>query len=309
MAETWDMIVVGGGPGGLTAGLYAARMGLRVIVLEAGVCGGRMMNAWRVENFPGFESTTGSELAAKMHDQAAKAGAVLREMTRVEKLKLKGSAKVAVSADGEQFRAPSIILATGACDAELGVPGESEYKGRGVSYCATCDGPLYRGKTVVVVGGGNTAAVDTIFLANIVKKVYVVHRRDQLRAEKTYAERLLKTPNVEVVWDAVVTAVLGAETVTGVRLHNKKSGREWDQPAQGVFIAVGCHSSSSIVAPAGVKVSDQGDILVDSNKQTNIPGVYAVGDVTGEPRQIVRACGDAVVAVVHWLSVKPTARF
>jgi len=309
MAETCDMIVVGGGPGGLTAGLYAARMGLKVIVLEAGVCGGRMINAWRVENYPGFESTTGYELATKMQDQAAKAGAVLREMTRVMKLKLTGSTKVAVSADGEQFRAPAVILAMGACDAELGVSGESEYKGRGVSYCATCDGPLYRGKTVVVVGGGNTAAVDALFLANIVKEVYVVHRRDQLRAEKTYAERLLKTPNVKVVWDSVVTAVLGGETVTGVRLHNKKSGREWDQPAQGVFIAVGCHSSSAIVAPAGIKANEQGDILVDSNRQTNIPGVYAVGDVTGEPRQIVRACGDAVVAVLHWLSVKPTTRF
>lgn len=309
MTETWDLIVVGGGPGGLTAGLYAARMGLRVIVLEAGISGGRMLNAWRVENYPGFEATTGSELAAKMREQAVKAGAVIREMTRVEKLRLTGSAKVAISADGEQFRAPAIILAMGACDAELGVPGESEYKGRGVSYCATCDGPLYRGKTVVVVGGGNTAAVDTLFLANLAKKVYLVHRRDQLRAEKTYADRLLNTPNVEVVWDTFMTAVLGVETVTGVRLHNKKSGREWDQPTQAVFIAVGCHSSSSIVVPAGVKVDRQGDILVDSNQQTNSPGVYAVGDVTGEPRQIVRACGDAVVAVVHWLSVKPTARF
>jgi thioredoxin reductase (NADPH) len=309
MTETWDLIVVGGGPGGLTAGLYAARMGLRVIILEAGICGGRMMNAWRVENYPGFDAITGGELAAKMREQAAKAGAVIREMTSIEKLKLSSGVKVATSSEGEQFRALAVILAMGACDAELGVAGESDYKGRGLSYCASCDGPLYRGKTVAVVGGGNTAAMDALFLANLAKKVYLIHRRDQLRAEKTYADRLLKTPNVEVLWETIVTAVLGAETVTGLKLHNKKTSRDWEQPVQGVFIAVGCHSSSSIVAPAGVKVDNEGDILVDANRQTNIPGVYAVGDVTGEPRQIVRACGDAVVAVIHWLSTKPTTRF
>jgi len=309
MAEKWDLIVVGGGPGGLTAGLYAARMGLKVVVLEAGICGGRMMNAWRVENYPGFETVSGMELAAKMREQAVKAGAVIREMTRVEKLRLTDSVKVAIGTDGDQFRAPAIVLAMGACDAELGVPGESEYKGRGLSYCAACDGPLYRGKTVVVVGGGNTAAVDALFLANLAKKVYLVHRRDQLRAEKAYADRLSKTRNVEILWDTVLTGVLGTKTVTAVKLHNKKSGQDWEQPVQGAFIAVGCHSSSSIVVPAGVKVDSQGDILVDQNRQTNIPGVYGVGDVTGEPRQIVRACGDAVVAVIHWLSVKPTTRF
>jgi thioredoxin reductase (NADPH) len=309
MTEKWDLIVIGGGPGGLTAGLYAARMGLRVIILEAGVCGGRMMNAWRVENYPGFEAISGSDLAAKMQEQATKAGAVIREMTTVEKFKFTGSVKETTTANGEKFRAPAIILAMGACDAELGVPGEPDYKGRGLSYCATCDGPLYRDKTVVVVGGGNTAAMDALFLANIVAKVFLVHRRDQLRADKTYLDRLLQMPNVEILWDTIVTKILGSETVTGVGLHNKKSGRDWDQPAQGVFIAVGCRPNTSLVAPAGVKIDGEGNVLVDDHRQTNIPGVYAVGDITGEPRQIVRACGDAVVAVTHWLSVKPTTRF
>jgi thioredoxin reductase (NADPH) len=268
-----------------------------------------MMNAWRVENYPGFEPISGSDLAARMQEQAAKAGAVIREMTTIEKFKFTGGVKVATSADGEQFRAPAIILAMGACDTELGVPGEPEYKGRGLSYCATCDGPLYRDKTVVVVGGGNTAAMDTLFLANIVAKVFLVHRRDQLRADKTYLDRLQRMSNVEILWDTIVTKILGGETVSGVSLHNKKSGRDWIQPAQGVFIAVGCRPNTSVVAPASVKLDAQGNVLVDEHKQTNIPGVYAVGDITGEPRQIVRACGDAVVAVTHWLLVKPTTRF
>ncbi len=227
-------------------------------------------------------------------------------MTTVEKFQLSENMKIAITSDGTEWHAPAIILAMGAYYAELGVPGETEYHGRGISYCATCDGPLFRGKTVVIVGGGNTAAMDALFLANIVEKVYLVHRRDKLRADQAYADRLISTSNVEILWDTILLEVLGEDVVSGAKLRNKKTGREWVQKADGVFIAVGCQPNSTFCEPAGLLLDKSGNILVDANQQTNIPGVYAVGDITGEPRQIVRACGDAVKAVTHWLTVRPT---
>jgi thioredoxin reductase (NADPH) len=305
MVEKRDLIIVGCGPGGMTAGLYAARMGLNAVILESALCGGRMMNAWQIENYPGYENISGGELSMKMKTQAEAAGVEIREMVTVERFQFTDSVKIAITADGEKYQAPAIILAMGACDAELGVPGETQYHGRGISYCATCDGPLFRGKTVVVVGGGNTAAMDTLFLANIVEKVYLVHRRDQLRAEKAYADRLKSLPNVEILWDTILLEVLGEEGVTSVKLQNKKTEREWTQETAGVFIAVGCRPNSEYCEPVGVQLDEKGNIIVDQHQQTNIPGVYAIGDITGEPRQIVRACGDAVKAVTHWLTVRP----
>jgi thioredoxin reductase (NADPH) len=306
MVEKRDLIIIGCGPGGMTAGLYAARMGLNVLILETGICGGRMMNAWEIENYPGYAKISGSELAMKMKAQAENAGAEIREMTSAQEFKFSDPIKSVLTSDGEEFQAPAVILAMGSCDVELGVPGEGEYHGRGISYCATCDGPLYRGKTVVVVGGGNTAAMDTLFLANIVKKVFMIHRRDQLRAEQAYEDRLKALPNVEIVWDTILIEVLGGQGVTGVKLRNKKTGKEYTKDVDGVFIAVGCTPNSSVCEPVGVNLDDKGNIITDSNQQTNITGVYAIGDVTGEPRQIVKACGDAVKAVTHWLTVKPT---
>lgn len=307
MVETWDMIIVGAGPGGLTAGLYAARMGLKTVVLDAGICGGRMLNAWQIENYPGFQSISGSELAAQMKAQTEQAGAVIRELTSVEEFRLEGPKKTAITADREEFHAPAMILAMGASDLELGVPGETEYHGRGISYCATCDGPLFRQGTVAVIGGGNTAAMDVLFLTNIAKKIYMVHRRDKLRADQCYEDRLKEIDNVEILWDTIMTEIVGEDTVTGVKLKNKKTNREWVLEVEGVFIAVGCRSNSACVKPAGIKLDSYGNILVDNHQRTNIPGVYAVGDITGEPRQIVRASGDAVKAVTHWLTVRPRA--
>ena len=203
MVEQRDLIIVGCGPAGMTAGLYAARMGLKALILEEGICGGRMMNAWEIENYPGYDKISGGDLTMKMKNQAENAGVEIREMTAAEEFRFSEPIKTVVTSNGEEFRAPAIILAMGACDAELGVPGESEYHGKGISYCATCDGPLYRGKTVFVIGGGNTAAMDALFLANIVEKVYLVHRRDTLRAEQAYADRLTALPNVEILWDTV----------------------------------------------------------------------------------------------------------
>jgi thioredoxin reductase (NADPH) len=305
MVETWDIIIVGAGPGGLTAGLYAARMGLKTIILEAGICGGRMLNAWQIENYPGFQTISGSELTAKMKAQTKQAGAEIRELTSVEEFRLDGPMKIAITADGEEFQAPAMILAMGATDVELGVPGETDYQGRGISYCATCDGPLFRQGTVAVIGGGNTAAMDVLFLANIAKKIYLVHRRDQLRADQCYEDRLKQIENVEILWDTIMTEIVGKDTVTSIKLENKKTGKKWVLEVEGVFIAVGCRSNSACVEPSGVTLDNKGNILVDKHQQTNIPGVYAVGDITGEPRQIVRASGDAVKAITHWLTERP----
>ncbi|MFW9831450.1 MAG: NAD(P)/FAD-dependent oxidoreductase [Candidatus Thorarchaeota archaeon] len=305
MVEKRDLIIVGCGPAGMTAGLYAARMGLNAIIFESGICGGRMMNAWQIENYPGFETISGGDLSAKMKTQAEKAGAEIREMTTVETFQLADKIKIVITSDGEEFQAPAIILAMGAGEAELGVPGETEYHGRGISYCATCDGPLFRGKSVAVIGGGNAAAMEALFLANIVEKAYLVHRRDQLRAEQTYTDRLIALPNVEILWDTILIEVIGDESVSSIRLRNKKTNREWNQKVDGVFIAVGCTANSGCVEPVGIKLDKNGNIIVDEHQQTNFTGVYAIGDITGEPRQIVRACGDAVKAITHWLTVKP----
>ncbi len=305
MAEKRDLIIVGCGPAGMTAGLYAARMGLNAVILETGICGGQMMNAWEIENYPGFEKISGGDLAMKMKAQAENAGIEIRELTPVEEFKFSDSLKVVITAKREEIHAPAVILAMGATYAKLGVPGETEYHGRGTSYCATCDGPLFRGKSVFMIGGGNTAAMDALFLSNIVEKVYLVHRRDKLRAEQAYADRLTKLSNVEILWDTILLEVLGDDGVTGVKLRNKKTEKEWTMNTDGVFIAVGSTPNSSLCEPAGVKLDDKGNIIVNSHQQTNISGVYAVGDITGEPRQIVKACGEAVKAVTHWLTVRP----
>ncbi len=306
MAHKRDIIIIGGGPGGLTAGLYAARMGLRTTIIESGICGGQMINAWVLENYPSYESIMGADLATKMKEQTLKAGAEIKELTAVEKLRLSEELKVAITADGEEYHAPAMVLAMGAHHARLGVPGEDRLDGRGVSFCATCDGPLFRGRTVLVVGGGNTAAMEALFLANIVERVYLVHRRDKLRAEHTYAERLKKHEKIEILWDTIMTEVLGEKVVAEVKLRNKRTGKEWTQPVHGVFIAVGVRPNSDIASSAGVKTDEKGHIIIDQKQRTNIPALYAVGDVRSDsPRQIVTACGDAVVAVTHWLSVKP----
>lgn len=264
------------------------------------------MNAWLLENYPSYESIIGADLATKMKEQTVKAGTEIKELTSVEKLRLDGEIKVAITADGEEYHAPAMILAMGAHHARLGVPGEDRLDGRGVSFCATCDGPLFRGRTTLVVGGGNTAAMEALFLANIVEKVYLVHRRDKLRAEHAYAERLKRHEKIEILWDTVLTEVLGEKVVTEAKLQNKRTGREWTQPIHGVFIAVGVRPNSDLAVSAGVKADQQGYIITDKRQRTNIPNVYAVGDVvSGSPRQIVTACGDAVFAVTHWLSIKP----
>ena len=231
MAENlYDVIVIGGGPGGYTAALYAARANLSVLVLEKLTPGGQMGTTEIIENYPGFpEGIGGFELGMQMKEGAERFGAVTK-LSEVVSVELSGAVKQVHTQDGD-YQSHTVVLASGAHPRELGLPGERELRGRGVSYCATCDGMFYRGKTVVVVGGGNTAVADVLYLSRLCKKVYLVHRRDELRASKVYLDPLQKAENVEFVWDSEVKELLYGETVTGVRVKNKKPARTGNFPA------------------------------------------------------------------------------
>ena len=291
----YDVIVIGGGPGGYTAALYAARANLSVAILEKLSPGGQMGTTDVIDNYPGFpEGVNGFELAMQMKEGAERFGAQtqLAEVTQVE---LAGQVKT-VHTSGGDYQARTVVLATGAHPRELGLPGERELRGRGVSYCATCDGMFYRDKTVVVVGGGNTAVSDVLYLSRLCEKVYLVHRRDTLRASKVYLDPLQKAENVEFVWDSEVKQLLRDQAVTGVRVRNKKTGEERDIPCGGVFVAVGYLPNTELYR-GQVELDEAGYVLADETTQTNLPGVFAVGDLRKKPlRQVVTAASDGAVA-------------
>ena len=291
----YDVIVIGGGPGGYTAALYAARANLSVAILEKLSPGGQMGTTDVIDNYPGFpQGVNGFELAMQMKEGAERFGAQtqLAEVTQVE---LAGQVKT-IHTSGGDYQARTVVLATGAHPRELGLPGERELRGRGVSYCATCDGMFYRGKTVVVVGGGNTAVADVLYLSRLCEKVYLVHRRDTLRASKVYLDPLQKAENVEFVWDSEVKQLLRDQAVTGVRVRNKKTGEERDIPCGGVFVAVGYLPNTQLYR-GQVELDEAGYVLADETTQTNLPGVFAVGDLRKNPlRQVVTAASDGAVA-------------
>ena len=295
-AHVHDMIVIGGGPGGYTAALYAARSGLDVIVLEKLSAGGQMAQTHQIDNYPGFEDgVDGYELGQKMLRQAERFGAktAYAEVTRVD---LKAEPKVIETSEGVYF-GKAVVIATGAGPRELGIEGEKELVGRGVAYCAACDGMFFKGKTVAVVGGGNSAAADALLLSRIAEKVIVIHRRDTLRATKVYHEPLMQASNVEFRWDSVVTEILHGDKLTGVRLKNVKTGEESELAVDGLFVSVG-RKPNTWLFDGQVELTPGGYIAAGESTQTNIPGVYAVGDVRDKQlRQIVTAVADGAVAV------------
>ena len=292
----YDMIVVGGGPGGYTAALYAARAGLDTVVLEKLSAGGQMALTEQIDNYPGFEDgIDGFSLGEKMKRGTERFG-VETKLTEVLSLDLSGTVKKAETSEGPLF-ARIIVLATGAGPRELGIEGEQELIGKGVNYCAACDGMFYKNKTVVIAGGGNTAAADALILSRICKKVIVVHRRDTLRATKIYHEPLMKAENVEFRWDSEIIELLHDEKVIGIRLRNVKTGEESTLACDGVFVSIGRKPSSELVKDQ-VEVDPAGYIIADESTRTNIPGVFAVGDVrTKALRQVVTAVADGATAV------------
>lgn len=295
MKRIYDLIVIGGGPGGYTAALYAARAGLQVLVLEKLSAGGQMALTSQVDNYPGFpEGVDGFELGEKMQQQAETFGAIT-ELADVTEVRLEGEIKEIITKDGP-FYSKSVIIATGANPRELGLAGERELIGRGVNYCAACDGMFYRDKTVVVVGGGNTAAADALLLSRIARNVILVHRRDALRATKIYHKSLEAAPNVQFRWNSEVTELLYGEKLTGVKLRNLQTGEQTLIEADGIFISIGRKPATDLVA-GQLDLDEAGYIKAGEDTETSIPGVYAVGDVrTKQVRQIVTAVADGAVA-------------
>ena len=295
MEHIYDMLIIGGGPGGYTAALYAARAGLDTLVFEKLSPGGQMALTDQIHNYPGFdEGIDGFTLGEKMRSGAEQYGAVTK-MEEVYSLDLLTSPKKAETGAGT-FYGKTVVLATGANPRKLGLDGEDELTGRGVHYCAACDGMFYRGKTVVVVGGGNTAAADAMTLSRICEKVIVVHRRDTLRATKIYHEPLLQAQNVEFCWNSTVTALLRNNRLTGINIQDARTGKEQMIPCDGLFVSIGRKPASELVHDQ-LKLDEAGYVIADESTKTNIPGVFAVGDVrTKSLRQIVTAVADGAAA-------------
>ena len=298
MENIYDMIVIGGGPGGSPASLYAARAGLKVVVLEKLSAGGQMALTHQVDNYPGFdEGIDGFLLGEKMQLQAERFGSQT-ELTEVISVNLQASPKVVETTDGI-FYGKTVVIATGANPRQLGVAGEKELVGRGVNYCAACDGMFYKNKTVVVVGGGNTAAADALLLSRIAKKVIVVHRRDTLRATKIYHAPLMQAENVEFRWNSAVTELLHGDKLTGVKLRNLQTGEEESIACDGLFVSIGRSPASRLFANQ-LALDSAGYIVAGESTEASIPGVFAVGDVrTKQLRQIVTAVSDGAIASHH----------
>ncbi len=292
----YDLIVIGSGPAGLGAAVYGKRAGLSTLVLEqAPMSGGQILNTWEVDNYLGLPGISGFDMGMQFREHAEKLGTQFRE-AEVTGVENGADRKIVKTSEGD-FEAGAVIIATGATHRKLGVPGEERLSGMGVSYCATCDGAFFRDRTVAVIGGGDVAVEDAIFLARGCKKVYVVHRRDELRAAKSLQDQLFALPNVEMVWNCTVNDILGEDAVTGLSLHDKKEGKDRELAVDGVFVAVGISPNSAAFAGA-VKADENGWLEAGEDCATSVPGIFAAGDVrTKKLRQVITAVADGANAV------------
>jgi thioredoxin reductase (NADPH) len=301
----YQLIIVGGGPAGLTAGLYAARARLKTVLLEKGVPGGQVMNTDWIDNYPGFpEGLSGFDLAEKMAAQAARFALEVRSGSEVVSMDLAGPEKKIVLADGTSLTSQTVILATGARPSKLDVSGEMELAGKGVSYCATCDGPFYRDTEIAVVGGGNTAIQEAVYLTRFASKVTVIHRRDELRATKIVQEQAFANEKIDFVWNSQVTAIEGDQGVERIRLVNN-DGQESTLPVHGIFVLIGIIANNEML-PAEQLEMTEGFIKTDREMRTNLSGVMAAGDIINKNvRQVVNGAGEGAVAamsVEHYLA-------
>ncbi|MGZ4856795.1 MAG: thioredoxin-disulfide reductase [Methanobacteriaceae archaeon] len=294
--EEYDIIIIGAGPAGLTAALYSGRQNFRTLILEKMITGGVGAEVPMMENFPGFEIIAGKQLIELMKKQALKHSEI-REKEEVKKVELVGD-KIELSADEKKYLTRAIIISTGSKHRQLKVPGELEFLGRGVCYCATCDGPLYQGKKVLIIGGGNSATQEALYLENIGVNVALVHRRDELRAEN-YLQDMLKEKDIPIFWDSVVKEIMGGDTgVKSVVLHNRKTGENKEVEIDGIFISIGDVPSNQVAASIGVELDSNGYIITDKSQRTNLPRVYAAGDITGGVKQWVVACSEGAIAAL-----------
>jgi len=301
----YQLIILGGGPAGLTAGLYASRAKLNCLMVEKAMPGGQVMVTDWIDNYPGFpEGLSGFDLCEKMTAQAKRFGLEIRSGVEVVRVDLKAEPRVLHLADGSELTCDTLIIATGARPNTLGVPGEKELTGHGVSYCATCDGPFYRNQEIAVVGGGNTAVQEAVYLTKFADKVHLIHRRDELRATKIVQELAFANDKINIIWDTVVSEIKSDDSgVCGVGLENVKSGEKSELPLSGVFVLVGTIPNNEML-PDNLAMVD-GFVETDCEMRTNIPGVMAAGDIRNkEVRQVVNAAGEGAVATMaaeHYL--------
>lgn len=301
--QVLDIVVIGAGPAGMAAGIYAKRAGLSSIILEkTGISGGQVLSTYEVDNYPGLPMKSGFELSEEFRMHAERLGVEIKAAT-VEKIIEQDNLKRVVTDEGD-YLTKTVIVATGADHARLGIPGEEELAGMGVSYCATCDGAFFRGKTVAVIGGGDVAVEDAVFLARGCEKVYLIHRRDKLRAAKILQDALMKLPNVEILWDSQLKEIRGEDQVDEIVVYNKKAQKTETLSVSGVFIAVGTIPNTGFMKDV-VEMDENGYIVADETCATSVCGIYAAGDVrTKQLRQIITAASDganAVTAIEQYL--------
>jgi len=310
MNGDYDVIIVGGGPAGLAAGLYTARMDLKAVVLDRGPLGGQLLNTELVEDYPGFESILGADLATKMGEHARKFGLDVRDFDPVQEIQVEDGVKVVKLESGEELRSRALIIAAGGLPRYLEVPGEKEFWGRGVSYCAVCDGAFFKGQELAVVGGGDAAIEEGDFLTRYASKVYVIHRRDEFRAQPILMDRAKANPKIKLITDAHVKEIVGNHKVSAVRYD--RHGNAHELPVGGVFIFIGFVPNSGLLK-FHVDHDEAGYIVTDRNMQTSVEGIWAVGDVRAQlTKQIATAVGDgttaAVAASAYVTTLKDAAR-
>lgn len=305
--EKYEVIIVGGGPAGLAAGLYCKRAALNTVLLEKGLPGGQIAISKEVENYPGLQGITGFDLAEKMVRHAESFGlSIIRQ--EVVAIKAGPDLHTVRLPDGDLLYTTTLILAVGGSIRKLGIPGEAEYLGNGVSYCATCDGFFFRNKTVVVVGGGDTAVEEALYLSRLTKKVYLVYRGNELRASKLLQSRLMAEPAIEVIWNTIIKEIRGnSSAVEAVSFENTKTGERGELPTEGVFIFIGYLPNNQLIPPE-VRMNEQGFVITDEKCETSVPGIFAVGDLRQKfANQIVIAAADgctAALAAAHYVEAR-----
>lgn len=290
-----DVAIIGAGPAGLAAAIYAKRKGLNVEVFEASIAGGALNEAVLIENYPGFSSIKGLDLASKMKEHAESLQVKIKEGLAAEEVRKKGEHFELKTNNGQNIEAKTIIIATGARHRKLNVKGAEQFEGKGISYCATCDGPLFANKEVAVIGGGNSGAVNALYLSKICKKVYLIEYAPELRCEKAYVPKL-KENNVEIITNAEVFEFFGNEMLKGLKYKDRKTGREKTLSVEGAFIYIGIEPNSGLAKQLGCNLDERGNIKVDMHMNTNVAGVFAAGDVTGVFQQVIIACAQGAIA-------------
>jgi thioredoxin reductase (NADPH) len=297
--ENWDVIIVGAGSAGLSAGIYAVRSGLKTLILDEKLSGGTIADASTVVNYPGFAEISGGELAEKMTSHCRKVGATIHELELVNELELHGEEKT-VKTSASTYKAKAIVYSTGSHYREIGVKGEKEFRGKGVSYCGVCDGPFFKNKRVLVVGGGNTACITTLYLSGLAAQVIVIHRRQAFRAEESLVSDISTRNNVTVLWNTEVQEIKGDTQVRAVSLLNNLTGKTTEMAVDAVFVQIGEAPNSQLAKAAGVETDEHGYIKVDVKQQTNLSGVFAAGDVTDQPiKQVGTAVGQGITAALE----------